>query len=159
ERFMAAFKRGDFRQKANFNPDQPRDELGRWTDAGGGSGPTDEQGVEQQSLGLTTAAGQGQRSDLSQLEAIAHNPSSRPRIDEAWVASNPDSVRPQEHGFWISRNEATGEVFARPFASRGFADSIQPGPTPDDAIAFFHTHPNRPDAGYSAGPSFADRVF
>jgi len=35
ERFMAAFKRGDFRRKANFDPDQPRDELGRWTDAGG----------------------------------------------------------------------------------------------------------------------------
>ena len=29
---MAAFLRGDFRSKANFNPDQPRDEQGRWTD-------------------------------------------------------------------------------------------------------------------------------
>ena len=35
ERFMAAWKRGDFRRKANFDPDQPRDEQGRWTDAGG----------------------------------------------------------------------------------------------------------------------------
>jgi len=36
ERFKAAFMRGDFAPsaKANFNPDQPRDELGRWTDAG-----------------------------------------------------------------------------------------------------------------------------
>jgi hypothetical protein len=34
ERFKAAFMRGDFApgRKANFNPDQPRDELGRWTD-------------------------------------------------------------------------------------------------------------------------------
>jgi hypothetical protein len=34
DRFKAAFMRGDFaaRQKANFNPDQPRDELGKWTD-------------------------------------------------------------------------------------------------------------------------------
>ncbi len=31
---MAAFMRGDFARKANFNPDQPRDELGRWTDGG-----------------------------------------------------------------------------------------------------------------------------
>jgi hypothetical protein len=35
DRFIAAWKRGDFRQKANFNPDQPRDEMGRWTDVGG----------------------------------------------------------------------------------------------------------------------------
>lgn len=43
ERFMAAFKRGDFRRKANFNPDQPRDELGKWTDADGArSSPSDD---------------------------------------------------------------------------------------------------------------------
>lgn len=42
ERLMAAFMRGDFARKANFNPDQPRDELGRWTDTdGGGSGIND----------------------------------------------------------------------------------------------------------------------
>ena len=51
ERFKAAFMRCDFapRNKANFNPDQPRDELGRWTDAGGaadvgGSGDNDGEG-------------------------------------------------------------------------------------------------------------------
>jgi hypothetical protein len=34
KRVMAAFMRGDFapRAKAGFNPDQPRDELGRWAD-------------------------------------------------------------------------------------------------------------------------------
>ncbi|MGB9364932.1 MAG: RNase A-like domain-containing protein [Xanthobacteraceae bacterium] len=49
ERVMAAFMRGDFRQKANFNPDQPRDELGRWSDAGGaadGGGSGDNEGTE-----------------------------------------------------------------------------------------------------------------
>src|SRR4051794_25994644 len=46
ERFIAAFLRGDFaRHKANFNPDQPRDELGRWTSEGGASAETDEQNV------------------------------------------------------------------------------------------------------------------
>lgn len=35
-RFKAAFLRGDFapHRKANLNPDQPRDELGRWADGG-----------------------------------------------------------------------------------------------------------------------------
>ncbi len=37
DRLMAAFMRGDFARKANFNPDQPRDELGRWTDGEGAS--------------------------------------------------------------------------------------------------------------------------
>jgi hypothetical protein len=51
ERFKAAFMCGDFapRQKANFNPDQPRDELGRWSDAGGaadGGGSGDNEGTE-----------------------------------------------------------------------------------------------------------------
>jgi len=39
------------------------------------------------------------------------------------------------------------------------AASIVPGATPEDAVAFFHTHPNRPDLGYMAGPSRADIAF
>ena len=41
ERFKTALMRGDFApgNKANFNSDQPRDELGRWT-AGGGRAVT-----------------------------------------------------------------------------------------------------------------------
>jgi Bacterial CdiA-CT RNAse A domain len=51
ERFIAAFMRCDFapRGKANFNPDQPRDELGRWSDAGGAAdegGSGDNEGTE-----------------------------------------------------------------------------------------------------------------
>ena len=38
ERLMAAFMRGDLARKANFDPDQPRDELGRWTEGGAQSG-------------------------------------------------------------------------------------------------------------------------
>jgi len=164
ERFKATFMRGDFapRGKANFNPDQPRmpagnPDGGQWADGGSGAGPRDEQSLEQQSPGLTTAAGQEQRGDLPQLEAIANHPSIRSRIDDAWSASNPTGPSPREHGFWISRNEATGELFTRPFANPGSAARITPGLTPSDAIAFFHTHPNL--QGYSPGPSTADRAF
>jgi hypothetical protein len=158
ERFIAAFKRGDFRGKANFNPDQPRDELGRWTDAGGASADAGaEQDLQQQSPGLPTAMSQEQRDDLSRLQAIANNPPIRSQIDQAWSASNPSGSTPREHGFWISRNEETGELFTRPFANPGTTVRITPGPTPSDAIAFFHTHPNL--QGYSPGPSFGDRGF
>ncbi len=44
ERLMAAFMRGDLARKANFNPDQPRDELGRWTDGGGSAQSGDDEG-------------------------------------------------------------------------------------------------------------------
>ena len=43
ERLMAAFMRGDLAHKANFDPDQPRDELGRWTDTGQGTGEEESQ--------------------------------------------------------------------------------------------------------------------
>jgi len=143
-----------------YSPNQPRvpagsREGGQWTSGGGrGSDSSLEQGSP-----LATAHDQASRSDLPQLQAVANDPIIRSRIDEAWTASSPNSTRPQEHGFWISRNEATGEVFTRPFGSPGFGDSIRPGPTPDDAIAFFHTHPNRPDTGYEAGPSVADGLL
>src|SRR5207249_806609 len=148
-----------------YSPDQPRvpagnSDGGQWTSGSGGAQSVndaqDEDGLEQS---LTTAPDQRPRSDLSQLQAIANDPAIRPQIDQAWTASNPNSMFPQEHGFWIARNEATGELFTRPFASRGFADSITPGPTPNDAVASFHTHPNRPDLGFRAGPSGADVNF
>jgi len=157
-----------------FRPDQPRvpagsPQGGQWTSGDGGGGgagadigtDTDANTELEQDQGtpLSTARDQTSRDDLPQLEALTNDARIRPRIDEAWAASNPNSTRPQENGFWISRNEATGELFTRPFASRGFADSIQPVPTPDDAIAFFHTHPNRPDAGYDPGPSSADALL
>jgi hypothetical protein len=139
--------------KAAFNPDQPRvpagnPDGGQWTSDGGG--------LEQS---LTTAPDQPPRSDLRQLQEIANDPLVRGRIDEAWSASNPIGARAQEHGFWISRNEVTGELFTRPFANPGSAARMTPGPTPSDAIAFFHTHPNRPEAGFRSGPSVGDQNF
>src|SRR5436309_342912 len=79
----------------------------------------------------------------------------RARIDEAWAASNPNALA-REHGFWISRNDATGELFTRPFASPGGLAAIVPGRPPSDAIASFHTHPLRSDFGGYPGPSLED---
>jgi hypothetical protein len=147
-----------------YSPNQPRvpagsHEGGQWT-SGGSSAPSSDSALGQdQRSSLATAQDQAPRSDLPQLQALANDQLIRSRIDEAWAASNPNGTRPQEQGFWISRNEATGEVFTRPFASPGFGDSIRPGATPDDAVAFFHTHPNRPDSGYDAGPSVADGLL
>jgi hypothetical protein len=149
-----------FQQK--YSPNQPRvpagnPDGGQWTSGARSAEPIDGETLEQQSPGLSTAASQEQRGDLSQLEAIANHPSIRPRIDEAWRASSPSGPSSREHGFWISRNEATGELFTRPFANPGSAARITPGPTPSDAVAFFHTHPNL--QGYTPGPSIGDRAF
>jgi len=152
-----AFRR--FQRK--YSPDQPRvpagnPDGGQWTSGGGTAAQAVQDGLEES---LTTAADQRPRSDLSELQDIANDPIIRSRIDEAWNASNPYGTSLQEHGFWISRNEATGEVFTRPFANPGSARSITPGPTPSDAIAFFHTHPLRSDFGGIAGPSRSDVGF
>jgi hypothetical protein len=137
--------------------DQPRvpagvPEGGQWTSGEGGTSEDLEQ-----SLG--TATDQPPRDDLPPLQDIANDPAIRSQINDAWTASAPNGRSPQEHGFWISRNETTGEIFTRPFANAGSSRSITPGPTPSDAVAFFHTHPNRPDFGFRAGPSGADVDF
>jgi hypothetical protein len=163
-KFELAFRR-IFRK---YSPDQPRDDRGRWTDGGGrGGGGAGGEGAEtgneslEQDRGapLTTAREQATRDDLPQLEAIANEPLIRSRIDEAWTASNPNSTRPQEHGFWISRNELTGEIFTRPFANPGFANTIVPGSAPSDVVAFFHTHPFGPEFRGTPGPSPSDHAF
>ncbi len=146
-----------------YSPDQPRapagnPEGGQWTsDGGGDSSSSDVSSLEQEPL--TTARDQPARTDLSQLEAVANDPIIRSQIDDAWTASSPNSTRPQEHGFWISRNETTGEVFTRPFANPGFANSIVPGAAPSDAVAFFHTHPFGPEFRATPGPSTSDDAF
>ena len=62
-RFKAAFLRGDFAPgaKANFNPDQPRDELGRWTDSSATDG----------SVATANAAASGDRSAASRSQQPA----------------------------------------------------------------------------------------
>jgi hypothetical protein len=142
--------------KAGFDPDQPRmpagnPDGGQWASGGGFEGRLGQS--------LATAADQAPRSDLRQLQEIASDPAIRPRIDEAWKASNPEGTSLREHGFWISRNEATGELLTRPFANPGSNRSIVPGPAPHDAIAFFHTHPLKPEFGGRPGPSVGDMRF
>jgi hypothetical protein len=144
-----------------YSENQPRvpagnPDGGQWTSGGGGSASNDAPLEQDQGSPLATARDQTRRSDLSQLESIANDPVIRPRIDEAWTASNPNGIPPREHGFWISRNEATGELFTRPFANPGSTGRIVPGPPPNDAIASFHTHPLRPDFGGIPGPSRGD---
>jgi hypothetical protein len=131
---------------------------GQWTSGGGETSDGAQQGSDLDQS-LVTAPDQASRGDLSQMQDIVNDPAVHSKIDEAWRASNPTGVSPQEHGFWISRDETTGELFTRPFANRGFAASIVPGPKPDDAVAFFHTHPNSPDSGFIAGPSAGDIRF
>jgi hypothetical protein len=92
---------------------------------------------------------------LVDLDAIANHPTIRARIDEAWAASDPNGFG-REQGFWIVRNDASGEIFTRPFANPGGAATIVPGAPPSDAIASFHTHPARPDFGGYPGPSLED---
>jgi hypothetical protein len=148
-----------FQQK--YSPDQPRvpkgdSDGGQWTSGEGSGSSGNDRGLEQDRGSLLTTAGdQAPRADLPQLEAIANDAVIRSRIDEAWAASNPHGI-PREHGFWISRNDATGELFTRPFANPGTAGNIVPGPLPSDAIASFHTHPLRPDFGGLPGPSRRD---
>jgi len=160
-----------------YSPDQPRvpagsgRESGRWTDgqstSGGGSGagrdsgdaPQDSASLAQDRLPRTPASDQPPRSDRPQLEAIANDPLIRAHIDAAWTASNPYGLFPREHGFWISRDEVSGQLFTRPFENPGSAETIVPGSPPPDAIAFFHTHPGgllRPGV---AGPGRDDDIF
>jgi hypothetical protein len=147
-----------------YSPDQPRvpagnSDGGQWTGGGGAANEADS--LEQGPTLPPTASNQLPRDDLDRLQAIANDPAIRSRINEAWIASNPLNSPPQEHGFWISRNETTGELLTRPFASPGSMARITPGPTPNDAIAFFHTHPNTERLGvpFTPGPSRGDLGF
>jgi len=160
------------RFQRKYSPNQPRDDRGRWTDGGAGAsggandGSHDDNATPQegdalaQDRGSMPAPGPGQepRRDLLDLNAIANHPPIRARIDEAWAASEPNGFG-REHGFWISRNDATGELFTRPFANPGGPATIVPGTPPSDAIASFHTHPARPDFGGTPGPSRYDLLY
>jgi hypothetical protein len=130
-------------------------------DSGGGmpDGVDADGGSLAQELRRFPASDQPPRSDRQQLEAIANDPLIRAYMDEAWVASNPYGIFPKEHGFWISRDEVSGQLFTRPFESPGYENRINPGPPPPDAIAFFHTHPFGGIQIGVAGPSFQDETW
>jgi hypothetical protein len=161
-----------------YSEDQPRvpagnPDGGQWTSGGGGqstgdggegagrddgAAPLDGESLHQdRSPRLAPGPGQEPRRDLLDLDAIANHPPIRTRIDEAWAASDRNGIG-RENGFWISRNDATGEVFTRPFANPG-SFTMVPGAPPGDAIAFFHTHPLRPDFGGASAPSEPDLLY
>jgi hypothetical protein len=157
---LAAIKRDLLLRKA-FDPNQPRvpsgnRDGGRWTSGEGDDASIVAQAGPSEFQRLSSAPDQAPRGDLAELQEVANDRIVRSRIDEAWNASNPDTTSPREHGFWICRNEITGELFTRPFANPGSAARIVPGPIPGDAVAFFHTHPNRAGLGFVAGPSRGD---
>lgn len=158
-RFEIAMYRHALALKAGFNPDQPRDEQGRWTDAGGYGEVSEAADLAEIDQSSDIAPDQPNRDDLNSLRKLSDSSAIRPQLDQAWVESSPYGKSPQEHGFWISRNNETGDFFTRPFANSGTGTSIVPGDTPGDAVAFFHTHPNRPADGFVSGPSAADERF
>jgi hypothetical protein len=159
------------RFQRKYSPDQPRvaagnPDGGQWTSGGGGAGGDDGDVQDSDSLHqdsgplFAPAPGPGQepRRDLVDLNAIANHPTIRFQIGEAWAASDPNRMG-REQGFWILRNDATGELFTRPFANPGGPATIVPGPPPSGAIAFFHTHPTRPEFGGNPAPSRYDEQY
>ena len=101
----------------------------------------------------------------SSLEAIANDPTISGEIDAAWEDSNPNTPGEKvERGFWILRNDDTGQYSVQHFpTSNATRHSLTPGPTPDvpghSVEAFFHTHPNTVEEGYTSEPSQADISF
>jgi hypothetical protein len=175
------------RFQEKYSPSQPRvpagsSQGGQWTSGAGGTavaGGSDsgDAGVEDGDVGSDTgnappdveslaqelrrfpASDQPPRSDRRELDAVANDPLIRAYMDEAWIASNPYGIYPKEHGFWISRDEISGQLFTRPFEGRGGLGIIVPGSPPPDAIASFHTHPYGGIQLGAAPPSLADEAL
>jgi len=98
------------------------------------------------------------------LDAIANDPAVMAAINSAWNASNPDGAGArQENGFWVVRDDATGQLSTVPFPTNGTRDSMVPGAPPNNpgqtTVAFVHTHPNTDAEGYRQQPSDADTNF
>ena len=150
--------------KWTFDPDQPRDERGRWTVGG--------EPVDAKQSSNPTGQADGGRTDGDALSALVSNPVVKDAILKAWQDSTADPSYLHENGFYILQDPDSGVISVQ-FAKRGFAASMTFGRPPDTAIAMFHTHPNPPgspalDANgnqfvvkgvpqvYNPGPSFED---
>jgi hypothetical protein len=130
--------------------------------------PVSEAGTLEQSKGSGKAPALPARApespDLPAVEAIAKDPVVTKAIEDAWVASKPDTPgQKKEHGFWVLKDDKTGALSTVAFPSNGTNDSLTPGAKPSQSgktvVAFFHTHPNTTDEGYVNGPSPADKRF
>lgn len=106
----------------------------------------------------------GDSARIPAVEAIAADPAVRSAVDASWTASNPNTPgAKQETGFWVVRDDRSGQLSTVSFPSNGTRDSLTPGPVPQidgkTTVAFFHTHPNTAGEGYVSGPSPADQRF
>ncbi len=135
---------------------------------GAAADPVAEAGTLEQSNGSNKAptlpAKAPESPSIPAVEAIAKDPVVTKAIEEAWVASKPDTPgQKKEHGFWVLKDDKTGALSTVAFPSNGTNDSLTPGAKPSQAgktvVAFFHTHPNTKDEGYKDGPSPADQRF
>ncbi len=88
-RFQLALRKHAMALKAGFNPDQPRDELGQWTDAGGGDADGDE---APNSEAIDAGFGDVDATDLSDarrrppnlppIETVSNIPASQPNTQQ-----------------------------------------------------------------------------
>lgn len=88
-RFQIAMRKHAIALKAGFDPDQPRDELGQWTDAGGG---TDEEGDAADSDALDSDLDDFEPTDLSDarrrppnlppIESLSNIPAAQPKTQQ-----------------------------------------------------------------------------
>jgi hypothetical protein len=88
-------------------------------------------------------------SDRPELRALADDPIVSAAIDRAWAQSLETR---REYGFWIIR-DSTGSISISEWETERGQTFIVVPPTPDGAIAMFHTHPNPVSEGYYPGPT------
>jgi hypothetical protein len=112
-----ARRRSLLARKAGFNPDQPRDELGQWTDTGGGSGglATDGAAVEASISDIGWALDSGQGSNNAEVTLVADDPPVPLRGIHPDATYETDRIAKQSLDYW--RQQPTGTI----------VDSLKPG--------------------------------
>jgi hypothetical protein len=107
-RFQLAMRKHAIELKAGFDPDQPRDELGQWTDAGGGDADDDE-APNSEAIG----AGDVDATDLSDAR---RRPPNLPPID---TLSNIPGAQPktQQERNYIAQEVARNARLASEYLS------------------------------------------
>jgi len=154
----------------SYNPDEPRDERGRWTDGEGAS--SNEPASQNSSHPDQSPPANVQEVPRPDLEALAKDPAVAAAIDKAWRDSKPgtDCLVAKENGFYIVRNaDGTLSTMNMVVGTTAYCAGIpQFVPPPPGTIAWFHTHPITIGApfpigehgGYAAaGPSTGDVTF
>ena len=122
--------------------------------------------VTLESRGAKVELGTSQSSEnRPELALIANDPVVKTAIDTAWADSNPHIPGHKlENGFWILRANDSGTFSVRQFppntaTNSSIAPGIKPNVLGHTTVAFFHTHPNTADEGFTSGPSHSDIQF